>query len=306
MSIKKVLLIVLVILVVAVCVALAVANSKFQAVTASPMVSHTTLVKPETRVQIVADVPKMRDIIAQQFLKDTGIPPWVLPLALPYEAAVLMDADYALGDMNMTLFINDKRLAPVILDKLNQVKLPPPANAWFAEPMKTYGRGKLLREGSARLNPALVAIIKKYLPDAPVAEPLKVEGGHMIEAVLDNRDGGAMAIIGALAAAQGIDVAGQLEGNDRYEAIPAQIKSLRVQADVTPANALDVHFALDCQKDMAPIILMAVQVGFPHLQEYADMVGIDVQGGSELKGAVIEGNYTVPDFSKLLALAGLK
>ena len=304
--IKKILALVLVVLVVAVCVALVVVNSKFQVITSSPDVSHKTLLKPETRIQLVVNVPLLKGIIEQQFLKGTSVPPWVLPLALPNEAAVLVDTDYVLGDMKLTLLINDKRLGPVILQKLNALKLPAPVNAWFPNPMEARGRGKLVREGTTRLNPALMELIKQYWPNAKVAEPLDVEGGHMIEAVFDNRDGGALAIIGALVASQGIDVVGQLKGNDRIEAIPQQIKSVRIQADVTPANALQVHFAVDCEKDMAPIILMGVQIGFPKLQEFARMAKIDVQGGAALKGTVVEGNYTVPNFSGLLAMGGLK
>jgi len=304
--IKKLLVVLLVLLVVAVGVALVVANSKFQAITASPVVSHATLVTPDTRLQIVAKVPMMKDIIEQQFLKDTGVPPQILPLALPYEAAVLVDVDNILDEIKMSLFINDKRLAPIIMQFLNDAQLPPPLNAWFPNPMEARGRGTLVREGTTQPDPAIMDYVKQHWPNASVVEPLDIEGGHMVEAALDNRDGGLMEIIGTVAAAQGTDVVEQLKalkdqtGFD-VEAIPATIKFLRVQADVTPDDTLEVHIALDCEKDMAPIILMGFQMGFPSLRDKAGKAGIDVKGGAALKGTVIEGDYSVPNFSVLLA-----
>ena len=312
MSKSKIIGIVLGVLVLAVIIAAVVVNAKFGVIVASPRVSYEKLVKPETRIQVVANVPLFKDFIEKKYLKGTSVPPWVLPLALPYEAALVVDPEYALNDAKVTLFVNDKRLAPIILEQANRLKIPPPFDQWFADKMVSKGSGQLVREGRATLDRTLVGQLREQWKGAKVSEPLHLEGGHMIEAALDNRDGGAMAaLLGAaapFAAQKGIDIGGALN-SDMAKPIVPNIKSLRVQVDLPPDNTLKLRIALECDPSMVQMINMFFQMAlqpkgsgtFPSLPELANNAGITLQGKAAVNGNVVQCDLTVPGFDAVLA-----
>ena len=304
MSIKKVLLVILLVIVIGVAIAAIIVDSKFAVLRWSPRVSYQTLVKPETRLQMVVDVPRAEKFIKQQLLKDARVPEWVLKRALPYEAALIITPDNVLGDMNVTLFINDQRLAPIIIEKANQIQLPKPLSEWFTEKMTMKERGMLTRKGAASMDRMLLSKLKtQWKNAAPPAEPLKIAGGHLVEVVLDNRDGGALAIICTMLAAQGLPAADFI--TEGRMGVVASIASLRIQADIMPDKALKVHLELECgpevEPSMAAVIAMGLDVGLGQVQPMAKAKGIDVQGKSTVSGKTVKGDYTIPDFEAILA-----
>ena len=280
-----------------------VADANYGAVRSSPRISHEAFAKPQTRALVVIDAPKMRDFIKQQFLKDVPVPGWVLLLALPYEAALIVDVDYEMSGMDLTLFVNDKRLGPVIRDKMNGVQLPAPLDQWFTRPVTFEARGKIIRKGSAGLNHMLLARVKDQWAEADVSDRLRVQGGHMLEVVLDNRDGAAIAILGSIATAQGLSLDEMTLGR---LGMVRDLASLRLQADLLPNDAAKLHLELACRPGADPMMVQilgsAVEFGYGFAVSQAQLVGVKVSGGSQVKGTVIEGEYTVSNLGPLLAM----
>ena len=280
-----------------------VADANYGAVRSSPRISHETLAKPQTRALVVIDTPKTKDFIKQQLLKDVPVPGWVLPLALPHEAALIVDVDYEMNGMDLTLFVNDKRLGPVIRDKMNGVQLPAPLNQWFTSPAKLEARGKIIRKGGATLNHMLLARVEDQWADAAVSDRLRVQGGHMLEVVLDNRDGAAIAILGSIAAAQGLPLDEMTLGR---LGMVRDLASLRLQADLLPDDSAKLHLELACRPGADPMMVQilgsAVEFGYGFAVSQAQLVGVKVSGGSEVKGTVIQGEYTLSNLGPLLAM----
>ena len=303
MSKKKIALIVVLVILAVIVIAVIVVDQKFAILFASPRVSYETLVRPETRAEIVLDVPKAQEIIKKKLLAGVSVPDWVLPRVLPYQAALVANMDSDRGEIKLTLFINDQRLALVLVDQINRLRFPAPFDRWFKDKMAWKERGSMLRKGVAPMDPAFLAKLKEILKGkSGAAVPLKIEGGHLFEAVLDNRDGSAMAIIGTLASALGVPVTDYAwEG---YVGALTPLDTVRLQADLGNGKALVAHLALECAPDTeansAQFLLLGLQMGLPQLQGDLSKKGITLKGNATVEKNVVKGDYTIPNFDQVI------
>jgi hypothetical protein len=299
---KRIALVILAVIVVALAVAAVVIDTKYGVLFGSPRVRFDSLVKPETRAQLVVNVPLAKAIIKKQLLKGVNIPDSLLPYGLPYEAGLVMNMDYILGDMNLSLFVNDRRFGPIIKDKIDQFTLPKPLDQWFPNKMTWKQRGLLLREGVARMDRTLLANLKAEWKGPAPTEPLHAEGTHLLELVVDNRDGSAVAIAGTVAATQGYDVAEIF--NPGRMGIVANIASMRLQADLTPENTLKVRLIVECtpQTDSpsVDIIKMMVDMGLGQIQGEFAKYG-DVKTQTAVQGKSVTADITFPDADAVLS-----
>jgi len=283
--------------------ALLVADANYAAVRTSPRISYETLASPQTRGLAVVDAPRLRDFIERQFLSDVPVPGWVLPLALPHEAALVVDADYAGNSMDLTMFVNDKRLQPVILDQLNGIELPAPLNQWFTRPATAEGRGKIIRKGGTTLNRTVLARVEELWGGAQVSDSLQAKGGHMLEVVLDNRDGGAVAMLASIAVAQGVSLDELSTGR---LGVIKDVASLRIQADLLPDDTAKLLVEIESVPGADPngvtALAFFLDMGLGFAQKEAHQLGVKVSGGSQVKGTTIEGDYTISNLGPLLAM----
>ena len=303
MSKKQIALAVLLVILIVVLVAAIIVDSKFAAILSSPKISYESLVKPETRAEIVIDVPKLKDIIKRKL--PANVPDWLLPRALPYEAALVANLDYVLNKMDLTLFINDQRLAPVLLDQINRLKLPAPLDRWFSEKMAWKERGKMIRKGEVPMDMSFLSRVKGIVKGkAGVGAPLRIEGGHLFEAALDNRDGSLLAMAGTIAAAATrADVTDP--SIDGYLGMVAPLDAVRVQADLTDPKTLQVHIALECapgtEAAQVQMLSMGLSMGLSYAQQPLAKAGITLTGKAVVKDNIVTGDYTVPNFDAVLA-----
>ena len=304
MSRKQIALAVLLVILIIVMVAAIIVDRKFALIVASPRISHESLVKPETRAQIVLDVPKAKEIIKKKLLAGTSVPDWVLPRALPYDAALVVNLDYSRNNMDLTLFVNDQRLAPILVDQINSLKLPPPFDKWFKEKMAWKERGRMVRNGAAPMNPVFLSKLKALFRDKPGAgAPLRIEGGHLVEAVLDNRDGSLLAIVGTIAEAEGQSMTESTTEGFLGMAVPLDV--VRLQADLADEKTLKIHLVIECapETEAADVQVLAIglELGLPEVQQSLSKNGITLTGKSSVKDNVITGDYTIPNFDGVLA-----
>lgn len=304
MSKKQIALVILLAVLAALVIALVVVDSKFAVIMGSPRVPSGTLVKPECRAQIVLNVPLAKDLIKKQFLRGIGVPDWVLPYVLPYEVAVLVSPDYVLSEMNIAVMVNDRRLGPIIFEKVNGIQIPKPYDQWFPQKMKMKQRGLLVKEGTARMDRQLLTKIKGLWKGPYPTEALRPEGNHMVEAVLDNRDGALVAMAATLAESQGQDLSEKLTPG--VIGVLATIADIRLQGDLTPDDVLKLHLVVECtpQTDPAMVknIQLGIELGFLQAQNRLIMIGIAAQGRSAVEGNTIKGDYTLPKFTNFLGI----
>ncbi len=300
--IKKIVLVVVLCLIAAVVVAALVADSKFAVIWGSPRVSHDTLVKPETRALLSVDVPRAKDFLKRQFLKGVNVPDSVIPYALPYEAGLVINPDYILGEMNMTLFVNDRRLGPVILQKANEFKLPSPLDEWFPDKMVAKQRGLLRRDGTAKMDKLFLAKLKTLWNKPAPTDPLKIEGGHTVELVLDNRDGSLPAMASAVAASKGFDLSSVL--TEGRMGVFKEIGSIRLQGDIMADDSLKLLLTIECTPEsdeaMTKVLGMGLDMGFNQLQMMAKMQGLAITGKATVEGKKVKGEYSLANITALM------
>jgi len=300
--IKKIVLIVVLCLIAALVVAALVVDNKFGVIWGSPRVSHDTLVKPETRAVLSLDVPRAKDFIKRQFLKGINVPDSVIPYALPYEAGVIISPDYVLGELKLTLFVNDRRLAPVILEKANGFKLPSPLDQWFPEKMIEKRSGLLERDGEAKMDKLFLAKLRTLWSKPAPTDTLKIEGGHTAELVLDNRDGSLLAMASAVAASRGFDLSNVL--TEGRMGVFTNIGSIRLQGDILPDDSVKILLTIECTPEsdeaMAKVLGMGLEMGFNQLQMMAKMKGLSIAGKAIVEGKKVKGEYTLANVMSLI------
>jgi len=298
---KRIILIVLAVLLAGVVGVLLVMDSRYKVLFSSPRVSHETMVSPETtRGLLVIDVPQAKSLIQRKF----NAPGWALPMALPYEAALVVDVDRFLGDVNIKVFINDRRMAPVIREFAKSLKLPVPFDSWFKEPMRQERRGVLLLEGMTVCGRPMRATIEKQWKDAAVDGALKIEGGHLIEAVLDNRDGSALAVASVLCDTQGINLSDGLD--ETALGFLAAISDYRLQADLVSDNELAVRLLIECAASADPsmpgMLQALIEMGLmdERAKQSAAWFGCSYSGTTTVEGNTVVADYKV-NIERLLA-----
>lgn len=294
MNKKLVVFVVLAVLLAGVVGVLLTLDSRYKILFRSPRVSHETLVTPEkTRGIVLVNVPMAKSLIEQKI----QAPGWALPMALPYEAALVVDLDRQLGDVALKVFINDKRLAPMICQFSQNVKLPPPYDTWFNQPMRQDRPGVLLREGLTLCSRQTRDTIDANWGDAAVDDALHVEGGHLFEAVLDNRDGSALAVASVLGDSRGVNINQAID--DQAMTFIRAVSDCRLQADLVSDTELAVRLLVECKPSADPsvpaMLQMLLQGGLAS-QEFrsaARNLGCTYTGSASLDGNTVVADYKV-------------
>jgi len=217
---------------------------------ASSAVFHETMATTDTRIRLAVDTLRLGKELAPYFPEDVALPDWLpwdlpalLPRVLPREVAVLGGADFREGAYNITLFVNEQRGGPALPTFINtqtKFKRSIPGVIWEEPGFTLEDRGKLSAKGHLPLPPDLEATIRETWPADPPAEPLILQGGHLAELVIDNRNGDILTLIGALAPLWNTSFE-QLRQNSMVEArieLVTGITDVRAALDFASADSL--------------------------------------------------------------------
>lgn len=301
---KKGCIIILGLLLVVFTAALVVVDSKYGAILPSPAVSHKTLMTPDTRIRAVLRPALAKEFIATHFLATIDVPDMALDLAMPHELALLVQTDPEAGTMDATVFLNEKRLGPEISRRVNAMKIFDKVKilTWNPEGVVYEKAGIVTAKGRGDLHQGMSDLVWRIWGDSVSRTALTVEGGHLFEATVDNRDGGATLILGSLSAIQGGDWR-KLEKEANSEAL-ASISSLRLWADLTGKDTLELYLRIECKEP--PFSLRAL---VPFLLDLDDDKafrtrlqkerGITMTGDGDWKDGIFEGVYTFEGITKL-------
>jgi hypothetical protein len=259
----------------------------------------------------------MKDLIAAQIPEDNKVPGWAVDKGLPREVAALISPGLQSGRLGVTVFVNEQRLGPVLAERSATANISgkAPYISWDTKGLVYEKRGSLTMRGSAPVADPFRKTVEELWGTVESLTPVPIEGGHLFEAVLDNRDGGAFAVIMSLAAAQ----QGRVPANpDQIAPNVYPINSIRITADRVPADqvepedgeVLSIKMHMECnpraeEKSIATMAFMLDVFRGQAAAEINKAYGVELSGRTERDGLTIISDMTLKHFEKVVAkLAG--
>lgn len=228
---------------------------------ASP-ISHEQLATPDTRLRLAVDTLRLGDDLQVYLPPEFVLPGWlpwdlphVLPKVLPREVALLGGTDFRGGVFGLTLFLNEQRGGPFLPSFLNSqsgFKEATPAIQWDQEGFTLSERGKLTAKGHLPLPDGLESTILESWPSEAPADPLLLLGGHLVEGVLDNRNGDIVTLIAACAPIWGTTL-DQLKANPQFTAaleLLVQIHNVRLAVDFKDKDTIVVQLLINAEPEI--------------------------------------------------------
>lgn len=299
----KILLALVVFVVVAVVAALFIADSRYQFLRDAPRVSHEMLAQPDTSIRVVAEPPLAKGII-KSVLQENAPSDWVMERALPYEVALLITPHLDTATIDVDLFCNDRRLGPAIAEASSQFSISDayPFITWDTDRLTNNERGSLVWHGTADIEQSVIDSVRTHWTvDTQLSHP-RVGGGHLLEAVIDNRDGSLFALIATLQAKGEIvlpvslmDVAKSL----------MTVADVRTVADLEEPDTLAIDLFVNCVPDAEPgeITATSFLIGGLISQlslSLEDAYKVSLEGTKTTEGTAIISTYKLTPLSRLL------
>ena len=247
-------------------------------------ISAETVATEQTRLRLAVAREKLVPFL-KSFLPGGSLAmPWYAsfmvsdPLEefLPYEAALLGGADYKDNRYRATLFVNERVLGPVAVDLVRD------AMTRYADAMKAAGnapeamvfrsvdwqegfidnaeRGKLVMSAGMPLPAGMQnRVLQSWEIDKGPAKNI-LEGGHLIEGVLDNTSGDLMALIGTLGKIQGQSLDQVFAVPQITQAVKA-VDTIRLHGNLTGDDELTVIMRIALNTDdfmtRTPFLMMS-------------------------------------------------
>lgn len=226
-------------------VALFVAESRYQFLFAAPRKSHTTQINERTSILAVVN-PTLAMPLIRDRLGENAPAQWALASVLPYEAALLVSPDVQLGPVEVTLFVNARRLAPVLAEQSVNAAIPEsvPFVTWTSRGFQRVGPGVLTMTGFTDIDLATLREVKAEWGTVTLPSRPAIEGSHMLEAVIDNRDGALYAVVSALAAKNLFELPVQKEV---IRKTLAPVATVRAAGDLDGVDTLSIRLTVACQ-----------------------------------------------------------
>ena len=300
--VKTVLGVVFVLVIVALA-ALFIADSKYQFLLGGPQVSHETIVRPDTSVRIVARPESARDLVKAAF-RGQAPPDWVLSRVLPYELAVMLTPHLDTGHIEVDLFCNAQRLAPFISKQSATFGIDKayPFITWTSDRFASRERGVLVQDGSFDMDQRVRESVLRHWGTVSQLSRPRVEGSHLLEAVVDNRDGTLFALLLTLNA-QGLLELPIAEEDLAKGLLP--IADMRIMADLQTPETMALRLVVDCVPQAEPGEITTTSFLIGGLLGQASVVlkdayRVDFEGTKKAEGTTITADYTLSPIQRLI------
>jgi len=285
-------------------VAIFIANSRYEFLFDAPKVSHETLITPYTSIRAVFQPPLAKPLVTK-LLGDQAPPGWVLDRVMPYEAALMASPDLADRHFEVALFLNTRRLTPLIAEytKAFNFQQRAPFLQWEPGGFSQLQPGVLSLKGTTDIDSETAEDVLAQWGVVTVPSRPALEGNHMGEISIDNRDGSLYAVI-MLAAAKGVIELPLTSDNIRESLLP--VATLYLSGDLQGDDELGVHLACECQPSAEEGEVTAVNFTLGaiigQLTNLVQSYGADLRGSKRADGATITGDYIISNFSRLLGI----
>lgn len=249
----------------------------------SETVGHDTFALPDTRLRVSIDTLQLGADMVPYLPENPPLPGWLpwdlpslLPKVLPREVAILGGSDYADGAYNLTVFVNEQRGGPALPEYLNnqyKFKQQFPAVEWAPEGFQLERRGVLSAQGKLPLPLDLEDTILQTwsleLPDTP----LTLFGDHMAEAVVDNRNGEIVTLMGALAPVWNSSLE-EMQRNPQIDALLtmlADVSDIRLAVDFKTTDILLLQFRIHAAQAVGGQLEFFIPLAIPMLSQQLEV-----------------------------------
>lgn len=307
-------------LVLLVLVGLVYVDFRYEALRAAPRIDLATITTDRSSVRVAIDVFRATELLHASIEEQAGraVPKWLVAKMLPYEATFMLVLEERAGRINIHGLLNTQRLAPVILEQVNRSGFleNEKALAWGPAALQHEKRGALSLAGTVPLveNPLEAAEFGWVEPNRLTTLPL--ERGHLVEAVIDNRDGGAYMAIASLLAAYGV------EPDESIQEISVSsfqfVRSIRLTADnermlkkndFGATEGLRIRMVVEIvpeARDRLGALNLKAALGKAFERQGEDFDrrhGLSFTGSNDWNDNVIEYEYRLEDLPKAVSLA---
>ncbi len=257
---------------------------------------------------VVIDPSRIAPLIPDLIAPAAGrLPSWLVNRFLPYQAggAALLNMDGR--HVALTGYLNARRLAPLLAREAAKADLrrAAPEIDW-AGPAFEDRPGLLVAEGSIPFDPDAEESFGFRWSQSLTPRPLTAEGGHFVEAVLDNRRGHGYLIVASFLKAYDID----LSENEHEISIASLqfVREARFTADFAPPDTFRLRLLLDIEPDAIDRMgVVNLKVGIE--ESIADIAarwregfGLDLKGEARWESSSIVYEYSLSSARKFLGL----
>jgi len=285
--------------------------------TEAPAVSHDTVVNAQTRFQAVLEPDKLNDFVLQHLPKDKiQIPSWIpwkidelLPKILPREVALVAGSDYKQGTIDLTMFVNERRGGPAITEYLNQQNpfRNLPQIKWDPKLVQLPQRGVITLGGALSIPEGAEEKVLESWSHEPPKDPAKPAGDHLLEAVLDNRNGEIITLAASIMSIYGMDwqkMFAMQEAQMGLEIIK-HITVVRLTADLAGNDLMKILLTIGAE----PIIQSQLEFftnafAVPPVQQYLkEQMNLKLEGNFkwDAKQNALVGDFGLSGFEAIIA-----
>ncbi|MBI2423117.1 MAG: hypothetical protein HYV27_09835 [Candidatus Hydrogenedentes bacterium] len=282
-------------------------------------VSHETRATPETRLRAVVQLDKARGYLqrilppAEQLPPFMALLPWkpadLLPSIMPRELALLASPSQNASEIDVRLFVNERRGGPQLCKALNESTLFTAASPiqWDTGRMVMKERGILEARGAIPIPAGLMDVVRKTWPQLNTEpSPYLSSGESFFEAVLDNRNGELVTLVASIMTASGQDVLTQLKDPSAAGFMPmlASVTDVRLEANPASLDKLVVTLRLNATS-AAPSGLEFIfnGVAIPQLALQLQPKGLKLEGKTKWleKENALTGKFEITGMESLFA-----
>jgi len=169
------------------------------ALTPQPRVSTAGFASNHTALAVIINLDPVREVVSTIAAQKTGRPAWLFQDLLPYEGALLMNVPEDRTQQQICLAVSPKRLGPLVPILTSWLFSPQPIGSFqWSTPGIVWQDGVLMARLAGTASEDTMATVRERWPDNS-SESIKLEGGHMLEAVVDNRGGRGLVAVEGLA-----------------------------------------------------------------------------------------------------------
>ncbi len=282
-------------------------ESRYEGILRAPRVSHRVYTRGDTALRVVLQPPLAQHRLVAALFPDRQVPDWVLNAVTPAETTLLFNADVENRSIDVNAFINYARLGPVLRDTVNKSGYIAPVSGinWSPPELVLDQPGVLLLRGTVPMSPQLAAAVQTGWDLSASFNARDIEGSHLLEALLENRNGRGFAALGALVEA---NTAGA-ENFDVLAAAPGfrNVATVRLFADFEEPDSLHIELFADAVPGATVQQLNEIKVYVDMLYIGArtflrDQYAVPLLGNSAIEGNTVHGVYTLSDASRFLGI----
>lgn len=304
------LLIVMVALLIVSTIGLFVADGRYEFLRDAPRTQHEDILNLDPSIRLLIDPEKLvtvaRGIVEEQLQRE--VPDWLLSRIVPYQISTIMNANHDDGTIRVRLFINERRLGPLIAKQFNATSILEgfPEFEWDPEGLVPYQRGALTLKGTVPMDMQAQEDAWYTWTQGTSLQPLPPDGTHLFEVLGDNREGAAYVVAASLMKAYDYNL-DEREQDVSFTSFQF-VRSMHLTGDVVGTNALKMRLSMDVINEFKDRIAVVNLVAFltrllttlgDNFEEYHD---IEFSGDRHWEDNVVIFEYTLNDLSQTLGL----